>query len=61
MSNWRENCAAIAEEYLKRANGDVDAAVQLLTEAIKGLPVPVDGDTMLDYLNARAWLRDRKL
>ena len=60
MSTWRERRKTIAEEYLQRANGEVDLAIQLLTAAIRDLPVPADGENMLDHLYARAWLKEHK-
>lgn len=61
MSTWRERRTAIIEEYLRRANGDVDVAIQLLTDAMWELPTPTSGEDMLDLLNAREWLREGRL
>lgn len=61
MSTWRERRTAIIEEYLRRANGDVDVAIQLLTDAMWELPTPTSSEDMLDLLNAREWLREGRL
>ena len=59
MSTWRERRDAVTEEYLQRADGNVTVAIQLIDNAIDGLPLPSDGVDLLAFLEVREQLQSQ--
>ena len=53
---WKERRDAVIEEYLQRANGDVDVAIQLIEDARRALSFPCDLVHVVILLEAQLWL-----
>ena len=60
MSTWRKRRDAVVEEYLQRANGDVNVAIRLITDAIRELATSSDGERLLTLLEAQERLQKQK-